>query len=274
MSETKPVHEVFISRRQSMLAALAEQRNIMGAVILRDLRTRFFNHGLGFLIVPAFPFVHLFALLLLHNLAGSEYAYGEDANVFLATGLIPTLSFMYVSRFMGLSLLMNRPMLAYPIIGMLEVVFARAILEILGAVWMAAAVISVLYAVGSDPLPADPVQAFLAFCTTLLLSVSVGLLVALVTAVFETFVTVWALTLILFYIASGSLFVVSLLPAQAVRILAWNPVLHCTEWMRTAYYPSYPEQVLDKGYLLAVAFGALVLGLAAERALRRRILGG
>lgn len=269
---SEPVQEVVFPKRQTMRQALAEQRNIMGAVILRDLRTRFFNHGLGFLVVPLFPFVHLFALLLFHNIAGRNFAYGDDTNIFLGTGLIPTLTFMYVSRFMGLSILMNRPMLAYPIIGMLEVIFARAVLEILSAVWMVVAVFAVFYAVGSDPIPADPVQAFLAFCVTLLLSVSIGLLVALITAVFDTFATVWALSLILFYIASGSLFVVSFLPEIAVRILSWNPVLHCTEWMRTAYYPGYPDQVLDKGYLVAFAIGALVIGLIAERLLRARLL--
>ncbi|MEL7252630.1 MAG: ABC transporter permease [Pseudomonadota bacterium] len=266
--------KIVIPKRQNFGEAIREQRNIMGAVILRDLRTRFFNHGLGFLIVPLFPFVHLFALLLLNNVVGARFEYGEDINIFLASGLIPTLTFMYVSRYMSLSLVMNRPMLAYPIIGMLEIVMGRAVLEIMSAVWMAVAVFGVLYALGSDPMPADPVQAFYAFLVALLLGVSFGLVVSLITMVTDAFATVWGLSLILFYISSGSFFVVSFLPEPAVAILEWNPVLHATEWMRTAYYPGYPDQVLDKGYVLAVGVGMLVIGLLGERVMRRRLLIG
>ncbi|KAE9629288.1 ABC transporter permease [Parasedimentitalea maritima] len=264
----------FSPNRISMRHALAEQRNIMGAVMLRDLRTRFFNHGLGFLLVPLFPFAHLLALILLNNVTGASFAYGDDINVFLVTGLIPTLSFMYVSRYMSMSLLMNKPMLAYPIIGMLEVVFGRAVLEVLSAIWMATAVGAVFLAVGSNPLPVYPVEAFAAFCVTLLLAVSVGLVVSIITMMSDAFATVWALFLIIFYVASGSFFVVSFLPELAVDILSWNPVLHCTEWMRTAYYPGYPDQVLDKGYVVSVAIGMLVLGLLMERVLRHRLLVG
>ncbi|MEO0370028.1 MAG: capsular biosynthesis protein [Pseudomonadota bacterium] len=268
------MQKVVIPKRQTFAQAIVEQRNIMGAVILRDLRTRFFNHGLGFLIVPMFPFVHLFALLLLNNLVGARFEYGEDINIFLASGLIPTLTFMYVSRYMSMSLVMNRPMLAYPIVGMLEIVMGRAILEVMSAIWMAAAVFAVLFALGSNPMPAYPVQAFQAFLIAILLGISIGLVVSLITMITDAFATVWALSLIVFYISSGSFYVVAFLPEPVVAILEWNPVLHATEWMRTAYYPGYPDQVLDKGYVMAVALGMLVLGLLGERVMRRRLLIG
>lgn len=261
-------------KRQTLAQALSEQRSIMGAVILRDLRSRFFNHGLGFLIVPAFPFVHLLALILIYGLFGRAAPFGDSLQLFLATGLIPTLTFMYVSRFMAVSLMENRQVLAYPIIGMLEVVLARGLLEILGAVWMALAVMAVFYFWGFDPLPVYPVEAFKAFCVTLLLALSVGLVISLIAMVFMVFATVWALFLIVIYIASGSLFVVAFLPQIAVDILSWNPVLHCVEWMRTAYYPGYPDQVLDKTYVVSCAVGCLTLGLLGERTLRGALLKG
>lgn len=268
------MRKVLIPKRQTFGQALIEQRNIMGAVILRDLRTRFFNHGLGFLIVPLLPFAHLFALVLIYGLFGNSFGYGEDMRIFFASGLIPTLTFMYVSRYMSYSLVINRPMLAYPIIGMMEIVLGRAFLEIMSAIWMAGAVFAVLFAIGSDPMPVDPVQAFFAFAVSLLLGVATGLVVCLITMVFETFATIWALLLIVFYLSSGSLFVASFLPEPVIKVLEWNPVLHATEWMRLAYYPGYPDQVLDKTYVISVAVGLLVLGLFGERILRRRRLMG
>ncbi len=268
------MRKVVLSKRQTFGQALIEQRNIMGAVILRDLRTRFFNHGLGFLIVPLFPFVHLFALVLLFSLLRNSFGYGEDMRIFFATGLIPTLTFMYVSRYMSLSLVMNRPMLAYPIIGVMEIVLGRAVLEIISAIWMAAAVFAVLFAIGSDPMPVDPIQAFFAFAMSVFLGAAAGLVVSLITMAAASFATIWALLLIVFYLTSGSLFVPSLLPEPVIMVLEWNPVLHCVEWMRTAYYPGYPDQVLDKSYVISVTTGLLVLGLFGERIMRRRRLMG
>ncbi len=55
----------------------------MQAVILRDVRTRFFNHGLGFLLVPLWPLAHMFVLLMIYTFMGgrlpSEIAYESSS---------------------------------------------------------------------------------------------------------------------------------------------------------------------------------------------------
>lgn len=258
--------------RKSARQALREQGNIITAVILRDLRSRFFNHGLGFLIVPLFPFVHLAALLIINNLMGRAVIYGDDLNVFLGTALIPTLTFMYVTRFMSMSLIENTQMLSYPIINILDIVFARAILEILAAIYMIIAVFVVFSLMGSDPYPADIVEACKAFLATAYLSLSVGIIVSLLSKRSVTFLFIWSLFLIIVYILSGAFFVGSFLPEQVLMILSWNPVLHCTEWMRLAYFPGYSDQVLDKTYLLGFATTCLIGGLLGERLFRRQLM--
>ena len=260
--------------RQSLGGALREQVNIFGAVILRDLRTRFFNHGLGFLIVPLMPVVHLFALMALHTTLGGTFAYSDSPELFLATGLIPSLTFMYMSRMMSTSLVMNRPMLAYPIISILDVALGRAVLETMAAVWMAAAVVAGFYALGLDPRPHDPVQALAAFGMSVALAMSAGLVVSLISMLFETFATVWSLLMLVIYVVSGTFFVAAFLPEFALDFLVWNPVLHCVEWMRLAYYPGYPDQVLDKTYVLSVTVFLFLAGLLEERLLRRRLRSG
>lgn len=252
--------------------ALIQKRNVMKAVVLRDMRTRFFNHGLGFLLVAIWPLCHLFALLLIAKFAGRTNPLGESMNVFLATGLIPTLAFMYVSRFMSYSLVLNRPLLAIPAVKILDVLFARAFLEITGACLTLLFIISLLTLLGENPVPHDLEQAVLAYMSVLLLAVGVGSLVGVMCMFFQFFVTLYALFLILIYISSGSLFVVSLMPSQLAYALSWSPVVQGVEWMREAYYETYHSQVLDKGYLLAWGLGSLCLGLSLERLLRHKML--
>lgn len=254
--------------RKSFAEAIREKHNVMHAVVLRDLRTRFFNHGLGFLIVPLWPFAHLACLLVIYSILGRKDPYGDDLKIFFATGLIPTLTFMYVSRFMSLSLLANKPMLSFPVVQVLDIILARAFLEIIGAILSTAMIVVFLWAQSSDPVPNDMSQAVMAVGLVIILSIGMGIIASVITMIFEPFAIIWALAMVLVYLLSGALFSLGQFPQPIAEILAYNPVLHGVEWLRHTYYLGYPTQYLSKSYLVWFAFGSVFVGLAMERSLR------
>lgn len=258
----------------STLDALRQMRNAMSAVMLRDMRSRFFNHGLGFLVVALWPLAHMMILLLIYAVLGRRAPFGDSVRVFFATGLVPTLLFMYVSRFMAMSLLQNRSMLGFPAIRMMDIILARAALEAIAGFLTLVFIFSLLLALGDDPFPHDVYQATYAYLAVMLLAVGVGVVVSVISMFAPFFVTIYTLFTIFIYILSGTLFVISDLPDAIAAPLAWNPVLHGVEWMRTAYYEGYSDKWLNKSYLIGFGLGALTLGLAAERLLRRRMLDG
>jgi len=258
--------------RRPIRAALIEKHNVMKAVMLRDMRSRFFNHGLGFLLVSLWPLAHILILLTIYRLVGRIAPFGDSLAVFFASGLVPTLTFTYVSRFMGLSLILNKPMLAFPVVKVLDVMAARAVLEIIAAFVTLFFIFVILLISGADPFPRDPFQALYAYLSVLLLAIGVGSLVGVITMFFRFFVTIYALFLIIVYLLSGTLFVAAALPAAAIYPLSFNPVLHAVEWMRLSYYEGYSTQILDKQYLIIFGLTALCLGLLMERLLRRIML--
>ena len=261
-----------LNSRSPILDALREKRNVMTAVILRDMRTRFFNHGLGFLIVSLWPLAHMLILIGIYRMLGRTAPFGDSMPVFFITGLIPSLTFMYVSRFMSLSLILNRPMLAFPVVKVLDIMAARAFLEIIAAFLMLFFVFTILLLSGDDPFPHDPFQAFYAYLALLLLAIGIGSLAGVITMFFSFFATIYGLTMILVYILSGTLFVAAALPEALVYPLSFNPVLHAVEWMRIAYYEGYSDRILDKEYLIGFGMTSLCLGLLMERMLRRIML--
>lgn len=259
-------------KMHSIKHALQEKRNVMGAVMLRDMRSRFFNHGLGFLLVPLWPLVHMLVLLTIYSVVGRQAPYGESMPIFFATGLLPTLTFMYVSRGMALSLLLNRNMLAFPVVTILDVMTARAALEIIGAFVTLFLLFSIFLLHGDDPIPSDVFEAMYGYLSVLILSIGAGYLVGITCMFFKFFVTIWALSLITIYISSGIMFVPSKLPDEVVYYLSFNPVFQVVEWVRSAYYPGYASRHLDKSYVLLYGLVCLFLGLVVERLLRRQIL--
>lgn len=259
---------------RSIRYALRQKGNVMRAVILRDMRTRFFNHGLGFLVVSLWPLTHIFVLLAIYSVMGRRTPFGESLRLFFATGLLPCLTFMYVSRFMALSVVINRPMLAIPAVKLLDILFGRAFLEIIAACFTVFLTFLILLALGDNPFPFDWTQAAFAYLATILLAVGLGVMAGVITTLFPFFATVYALCMILIYVSSGTLFVASAIPSQISYPLSFNPVMHTVEWMRSAFYQTYNSQVLDKGYLLSFGLGTLCIGLLLERTARRVALEG
>lgn len=244
----------------------------MKAIVLRDMRTRYFNHGLGFLIVPLWPMGHMLIIMGVWTIIGRLAPFGDSAMVFFATGLIPGLSFMYVSRYMAVSLSMNKQLLSFPQIKVVDVMFGRAFLEIIGTFLTLVFMLIVLWAFGNDPMPHDPYQAVAAYLATILLAIGVGSIVAVVSLFAPSVSIAYMLFLIVIYLCSGTFFVANYLPDQITDYLVWNPLLHGVEWIRTAYYDGYSDKLLNKPYLIGFGLTSLCIGLFAERALRRVLM--
>lgn len=270
--QDRPKERILMSG--STLRMFQSKKNVMTAVILRDMRTRFFNHGLGFLVAILWPVVHMGILLVTYNLAGRQAPFGDSLNVFFATGLVPTLAFTYISRFMSYSLVTNGPLLTFPAVTVLDILAARAFLEIIAACSTLLVFLVILWALGDDPMPYNPLQAVYAYMATVLLAVGFGTLVGVMVMFFQFVLLAYSLILILVYIGSGTMFVANSLPSSIADALAWNPVVQAVEWMRTAYFESYSDRLVNKPYLIFFGLSTLCLGLLLERVLRQRMLDG
>ncbi len=256
------------AKRKRTYSALQSKCSVMKAVILRDMRTRFFNHGLGFIVQCLWPLVHLLSILAINIVAGRSAPYGSPM-LFFATGLVPTLTFIYISRFMGLSLVMNRQMLSFPIVQVTDVLFGRAALEVLAGCGTLVMLWIIFTAMDISPYPDNLTDAVLCYLATIILALGVGMIIGVITNFLPIFGTVYALMSIIIYASSGALFVASALPDQLAIPLSYGPVLQCVEWMRVAYFENYSDRLLSREYVVAFGVVSLMVGLFFERFMRR-----
>jgi len=245
---------------------------VMYAVMLRDLRTRFFNHGLGYLVTIAFPLVHIVIIITTYSFFGRNAPFGRDAPLFFATGFAPFMAWMYMSRYIMLSGLMNRPLLAFPVVTVLDLFLGRGILEALGTCCTALLLIGLGLMLGYDIRPNDPTDAALCWIVALALGIGFGIFNGVIAMVNVGWVTVFILTQIIFYFSSGTIFTPSELPTLVLDILYWVPTIHLVEWMRAAWFEGYPDTILDRTYVTIWAIGSIFCSLILERVARRRLL--
>jgi capsular polysaccharide transport system permease protein len=261
------------SERPGLGATLRTHGRILAALMVRDVQTRFFGSALGFIIAVGWPLSHIFLVLLINRVAGRTAAYGDDASLFFATGLLPFMCFHYMTRFIMLGVIMNRPLLGYPIVKVGDILVARAIVEVLNATIVIVCAMIILTAMGTDVRPPRPLDAIYALLACMLLGFGFGIVNGVIAGIFPFWITPFSLFQIVLWIASGVLLVPDELPEVARYWLSFNPALIGVEWMRSAYYDGYGlGELLDKRYMLSFAVTSIFVGLALERLMRGRIL--
>lgn len=252
--------------------ALRAQGRVLVAIMLRDVRTRFFGNALGYLVAIGWPLVHMAILLGLWAAMGRIAPYGNSKLMFFSTGLVPFMSFSYMSRFTMMAVVMNKPLLSFPTVKILDVLIGRGLLELLCSFLVAILLLTILWVSGIDIVPQNMVEAAYALGASMLLGLGFGVFHGIIASGMPTWMTGYNLFIILCWLTCGVMFVPDALPENIRDIVALNPLLHGVEWMRMAYYEAYNSNVLDKEYLLAWGFGSLGAGLVAERFVRGFLL--
>ncbi len=264
--------ELALPRRSSWRMAVKNQTNVFHALVLHDIKTRFFGNGLGYVVSVLWPATHLAVIMGINAVLGRGAGYGTSALLFVATGVLPYICWNYISRFCMLSMVSNKSSLSYPLINALDVILARIFLELVTCTIITFVLLISLTVVGIDVVPVQPAEAAEGLLSAVLLGIGFGVLNATIVMILPLWMIGYILILIGFWLTCGVAINPELMPPQIADVLAWNPLLHCIEWVRSAYYPDYPRRLLSKNYVLEVGFGSLSLGLLMQRTLTRYTL--
>ena len=266
------VKDQVLGQKDLFLGALAVQARVIGALILRDMRTRFGRTFFGYVIQVLWPLTHLLAVMSIYLVIRRLMPFGTSPAVFLGTGILPYILCLYPARMISMSLVQNSPLLYFPVVKSFDVVLARGFLEIVTSFWVIAIFCFILYVFGVEVMPIYPEQALMAIFATIYLGFSIGFLSAVLYKIMKFWIVVMFLTLILMYVTSGALFYAAALPQKIQYYMSWNPLFHSVEWLRSAYYDGYGNNILDRGYLVGFASVNLFTGLVAERLIRQIVL--
>ena len=245
----------------------------MGAVLLQDMRTRFGRTYVSYLIAVAWPLGHILAIMGGYLLVNSFAPVGDDPAVFLATGMLPYILCLYPARQLAYALSQNRQLLNIPVLRPIHLIAARLVLELMTAALVCIIFYATLIASGIDIWPSNLQTAAEALCAALYLAIGLGFLNVVIVALFGPFALVgFILIMVGLYVTSGVYLPIRTVPEPTRSIMAYNPLVHLVEWMRSAYFASYDSSEISKTYVIGIASMALLLGLLGERFMRNKML--
>ncbi|MCW5701017.1 MAG: ABC transporter permease [Bradyrhizobium sp.] len=260
------------SGRPAHAGPLQVQLRVIGALILRDMRTRFGRKLTGWTIMVMWPLSHLLVLMIGYLIAHRIAPVGTNVTVFIGTGVLPYILCLYPARMIMLCLVQNQPLLLFPPVTAVDVIIARSILEIINAFWVVALFCLALFVLDVDFLPLRYADAILAIVATIYLGFAIGFISTILYKLIRAWVAIQIILLVSAYIISGAIVPITNLPEQVRQWLWFNPLAHSVEWLRSAYFDAYGEGLLSRSYLIGYATMLLFIGLIAERAVRGRLL--
>lgn len=177
-------------RALTPVGMLKAQWSILHALMLRNIKTRLGGNEFGFLAMGVgWPLSHILILIIINTGLGRAAPYGDSAALWFATGVIPFMAFSYMSRFIMMGVVLNRPLLTFPVVKVTDILFASAIVEILSAGLVILIMFAIFWAFGIDFMPLDIVQASLALLAMMLLGLGWGVVNAIIAAAVPFWVT-------------------------------------------------------------------------------------
>ena len=242
------------------------QRDVVYALLLREIASRFGKSRVGFLWVLLEPIAHLvfpiaiFGFMMERTIPGVEYP------VFLTYGFLPFLLFKTICLQTMDGTRANRGLLSYRQVLLMDVFVAKALTHCAVSAIVFAIVLGGLALLGFDVLPLFPIELLGVLALTIALAFGLGMLFAALGSLSPDLKSIARLIFVPLYFLSGILFPISRFPEEWLPWLALNPVLHLVELSRHAALPDYalvPELGIGNPFALAVA--SVFMGLALYR---------
>ena len=242
------------------------QRDVVYALLLREISSRFGKSRAGFLWVLIEPVAHLVFPIAVFGFVLERSLPGIDYPVFLTYGFVPFLLFKTICLQTMDGTRANRGLLSYRQVLLMDVFVAKLLTHCAVSAVVFAIVLCGLALLGFEVVPAFPLELFAVLALTVALAFGLGMLFAALGSVSPDLKSVARLIFIPLYFVSGILFPISRFPEEWLAWLALNPVLHLVELTRhsaIADYALLPE--LGAGYPLALALASVFMGLALYR---------
>ncbi|NIJ09439.1 capsular polysaccharide transport system permease protein [Sphingomonas vulcanisoli] len=260
-----------VPSRNNLWTGFVVQCRVIGALILRELHTRYGRENIGYLWLVAEPMLLASVIGSLHMTGHTEYGSDIHPLPFTIVGYTTFIQFRgIVNRSEG-AVEANAPLLYHRMVSIFDIVMSRALIEAAGCLIAYLLLMTFLIGIGLANFPARPIYYMLALLFMFWVSLIHSLIIA---AISHENRTVGRLVHPYTYFMiplSGAFFQMSWISEPYRSWLGWFPLTHILEMARYGQFHSANLKYVNIGYLTAVCLVGTWVGLTAVKLLRNRI---
>lgn len=247
------------------------QLQVIYALLLRETKTRFGVNQLGYVWALVEPMMWIGTFVAFYHFFGRLAPPGMSALAFLTTGIVPFSLFRDTTQRCMSAIDANKGLLFYPQVRPLDLVMARASLELATHVVVMALLLGGLALWEGMPRIDSVLQVLAGLALASGLGTALGLVCCGLSVYSPTVERLFPTVLRLFFWLSALFHPVESLPKSARDLLLLNPVVHAIELTRDGWFPGYSARHVDASYPLLCILVLLFFGLSLERVARRHL---
>jgi ABC-2 type transport system permease protein/capsular polysaccharide transport system permease protein len=241
------------------------QRRVIGALLIREMLTRYGRNNIGFLWLFVEPMIFILIVVLIRSHLREFYHGSIPAIAFAITGWPSLMLWRNMpNRLMG-ALKSNRPLLHHRQVTIIDIYLTRIMLEQMATTTSVIMLSIILYSVGLLTLPEDFLQVIAGWLLLGWFGAGLALTIGSLSERTRVIQNLWRPSIYIFMPLSGVAFVIDALPSSLQQYAMWIPMLNALEFMRDGWFGSTFHAHYDLGYVLIVNLCFTFVGLSLVR---------
>ncbi|MCF1439619.1 MAG: ABC transporter permease [Shewanella sp.] len=246
--------------------------DVIFALIIRELKTRFGANRLGYFWALAEPMAQAGIMALIFSLLGRSSLSGVPVALFMLAAILPFKLFGKLLPQLSAAIEANKGLLGYRQVTAADPIISRLIIEVMTFLIVYVLLMAIMAWIGFDVVPNDLLELLAVSGLTVVLATGMGLMLCAATTWWKDTGKIVSMVMQPMFFISGIMFCATMIPQQYWYLFDWNPLFHVTELSRDAYFSAYQTPVGSFEYLGLWSIATFTLGLMAFQVNRQRFI--
>lgn len=250
----------------------AVQRRVIGALMLRELHTRYGRENIGYVWILAEPLMLAVAISVIHRASGGH---SQDEGIHPAGyAAVGYTMFMLVRQILTRAdgaIAGNAPLLHHRQVTIFDICTARGLLELVSIILAFIVMVLLCVAVGWSDWPARPEYLFLSFALLFIFAQGLGMAIVALVEVNSLAHRLLHPSTYLLIPASGAFFSISWLSPGAQRYAMAFPFPQYFEMMRYGMFEKASPNYFSIEYAVVCGLFAFLIGITSLKLLARHV---
>jgi ABC-type polysaccharide/polyol phosphate export permease len=256
----------------SLAQSFAIQRRVIGALLMREVMTRYGRHNIGFLWLFFEPMLFTLGVTALWTATQSVHGSNLPIAAFAITGYSSVLLWRNMpARCIG-AIAPNLSLMYHRNVKVIDIFTSRFLLEAAGATISFVVLTLVFSFLGMMELPEDMLQVTGGWLMLAWFGAAIAVLLGALSEESELVEKLWHPAAYILFPMSGAAFLVDVLPVEAQNVVLYLPMIHAVEFIREGFFGSQIRAHHDMGYMALVNTGLTLLALAQTRKISRSVV--
>ena len=247
------------------------QFTVIGALLMREIHTRYGRENIGHLWVVGEPMLFCVGVAIMWTAIRPAHEHGVPVTAFVITGYVPLTMWRHCVGRSVKAFDSNGSLLFHRQVTPLDIIVSRCLLEIVGAL-IAGIVVSVGAMLLGYMDPPDSIGlVYLGLFYQALFCLACALIMAPLSEMGDVLDKFVGATMYLSLPFSGAFTMVDWVPKGLQTVLLWSPSVHSLEIIRKGQFGSSVHAIYDLVYLTSSCLVMILIGLSLTLRSRKNI---